>query len=141
MSLSLSARPLVPDMLWCLLLLRRVWCDLRREPWQSWAAVHPRGGVTTISPAYRLWETLAGALSARCQASEDRRRALSFFALLRFSLALLNVVPPASFFLLVQRALLFLSPGLCVIGPQSASQCLDALHHSSVVMGYVELLR
>ncbi|CBN74365.1 expressed unknown protein [Ectocarpus siliculosus] len=32
-------------------------------------------------------------------------------------------------------------PGLCVIGPSSAEACLDALHHSSVIMGYVELLR
>ncbi|CAM9540281.1 unnamed protein product, partial [Hapterophycus canaliculatus] len=33
------------------------------------------------------------------------------------------------------------TPGLCVIGPRSAEGCLDALHHSSVIMGYVELLR
>ncbi|CAM9257144.1 unnamed protein product [Ectocarpus sp. 12 AP-2014] len=33
------------------------------------------------------------------------------------------------------------TPGLCVIGPSSAEACLDALHHSSVIMGYVELLR
>ena len=31
--------------------------------------------------------------------------------------------------------------GLCVIGPGTHEPCLDALHHSSVIVGYVELLR
>lgn len=34
-----------------------------------------------------------------------------------------------------------LTSGLCVIGPDSKEGCLTALHHASVVMGYVELLR
>ena len=32
-------------------------------------------------------------------------------------------------------------PGLCVIGPDSSERCIEALHYSSVVVGYVELLR
>eukprot|EP00904_Undaria_pinnatifida_P005747 jgi/Undpi1/2301/HiC_scaffold_13.g05685.m1 len=32
-------------------------------------------------------------------------------------------------------------PGLCVIGPETHEPCIDALHHSSVIVGYVELLR
>ena len=31
--------------------------------------------------------------------------------------------------------------GLCVIGPETHEPCIDALHHSSVIVGYVELLR
>eukprot|EP00904_Undaria_pinnatifida_P005748 jgi/Undpi1/2302/HiC_scaffold_13.g05686.m1 len=33
------------------------------------------------------------------------------------------------------------APGLCVIGPDSNERCIEALHYSSVVVGYVELLR
>lgn len=42
---------------------------------------------------------------------------------------------------LLSSCLVGMHTGLCVIGPTSAEGCLHALHHSSVIMGYVEMLR
>lgn len=39
------------------------------------------------------------------------------------------------------QTLVGISSGICIMGPSTSEPCLEALHYSSVIAGYVELLR